>query len=105
MSDKNVEHALNLIRPLFEEAQAFVDTMKVGDKFPAVKLAKQLAELHGQTGAQLYPIFKIFFDNHDELEVRRGSHGGLFKVESKSAAQAKVLVEGTVVEAKENIEQ
>lgn len=84
MSMQFVDSALALIRPLFDEAQAYIDTMKVGDKVPATKLAQQIAERHGMTGPQLYPTLKFFFDNHDELEVRRGAHGGLFKVEPKS---------------------
>lgn len=104
MSNKNVESALDLIRPIFEEAQATIDTMKIGDKVPATKLAQQIAEHHGQTGPQLYPTLKVFFDSHDELEVRRGAHGGLFKVESKAAAKAKLQAEADSA-VKENVVQ
>lgn len=112
MNNVNVEKALELIRPIFEEAQAYIDTMKVGDKTPAVKLAEEIAKRHGQTGPQLYPTLKVFFDNHDELEVRRGAYGGLFKVESKAAALAKAQAEAAaihlevaVAEIKENMGQ
>lgn len=112
MSNNNVENALDLIRPLFEEAQAYVDTMSLGDKVPATKLAQTIAEHHGQTGPQIYPTLKVFFDSHDELEVRRGAHGGLFKIESKAkkaaeAAEAKRASEIAVVvdDIKENVAQ
>lgn len=105
MNNVNVDKALELIRVFFDEAQAYVDTMKVGDKVPATKLAEEIAKRHGQTGPQLYPTLKVFFDNHDELEVRRGAHGGLFKVESKSTAKAKALADATAASIKESIAQ
>jgi hypothetical protein len=88
MSSKYVEDTLNMIRPFFDEVQTHLDTMKVGDKVPATKLAERIAERHGMTGPQLYPTLKFFFDNCPELEVRRGAQGGLFKVELKAADTA-----------------
>lgn len=80
MNKQYVDDVLALIRPYFDEVQAHLNIMKVGDKVPATALAKQIAERHGMTGPQLYPTLKFFFDNCPELEVRRGAHGGLFKV-------------------------
>jgi len=80
MTKQYVDDVLALIRPFFDEVQAHIETMKVGDKVPATVLAQQIAERHGMTGPQLYPTLKFFFDNCPELEVRRGAHGGLFKV-------------------------
>ena len=88
MSKQYVDSTLDLIRPFFEEVQAHLDTMKVGDKVPATKLAEKIAEKHGMTGPQLYPTLKFYFDNCPELEVRRGAHGGLFKVVPKTDAPA-----------------
>jgi hypothetical protein len=81
-----VNLALSMIRPYFEEAQAHIDGMKVGDKVPATILATQIAERHGKTGPQLYPVLKFFFDNCPELTVRRGALGGLFKIVPKDEA-------------------
>ena len=88
MTKQYVDNALALIRPLFDEVQSHLDTMKVGDKVPATKLAQQIAERHGMTGPQAYPTLKFFFDNCPELEVRRGAHGGLFKVALKDTVPA-----------------
>lgn len=90
MNKQYVDDVLNLIRPYFDEVQAHLDSMKVGDKVPATALAKQIAERHGMTGPQLYPTLKFFFDNCPELEVRRGAHGGLFKVALKAADTVQV---------------
>lgn len=85
MNDKidAVSLALSMIRPYFEEAQAHIDGMKVGDKVPATILAAQIAERHGKTGPQIYPVLKFFFDSCPELDVRRGALGGLFKIVPK----------------------
>lgn len=80
MSHQDIEVALGTIRNFFLEAQQHIDTMKVGDKVPATKLAEQIAQHHEMTGPQLYPVLKFFFDVCSDLNVKRGAHGGLFKV-------------------------
>jgi hypothetical protein len=88
MTKQYVDDVLALIRPFFDEVQAHIDTMKIGDKVPATALAAKIAERHDMTGPQLYPTLKFFFDNCPELEVRRGAHGGLFKVALKTEVVA-----------------
>ena len=103
MSKQYVDNILELIRPFFDEVQTHIDTMKVGEKVPATKLAQTIAERHDMTGPQLYPTLKFFFDNCPELEVRRGAHGGLFKIDPNAK---KDTVEVTTSEdSKENAAQ
>jgi hypothetical protein len=74
MSHPSVDLALDLIRPFFDEAQAHIEAMKVGDKVPATKLAASIAERHGMSGPQIYTLLKFFFDSCPELKVSRGAH-------------------------------
>jgi hypothetical protein len=89
MNKQYVEDALNKIRPFYDEVAAHIDTMKVGDKVPATKLAEQIAERHGLTGPQLYPTLKFLFDTCPELVVKRGAHGGLFKIDPNVPEETK----------------
>lgn len=98
MSHQDVETALNKVRTFFLEVQEHIDAMKVGDKVPATKLADAIARRHDMTGPQLYPVLKFFFDTCTELNVKRGAHGGLFKIvpgtETKVEAVEPATTEG-----------
>jgi len=87
MSHPSVDLALDLIRPFFDEAQAHIEAMKVGDKVPATKLAASIAERHGMSGPQIYTLLKFFFDSCPELKVSRGAHGGLLKIVPNTEAE------------------
>jgi len=93
MSKQYVDDVLNLIRPFYEEVQAHLDTMKVGEKVPATKLAERIGERHDMTGPQVYPLLKFFFDNCPELKVLRGAHGGLLKVDPTAPPVATVATD------------
>ena len=70
----------NKIRPIFEKAREQIDALKPGEKIPATTLAENLAKPLGMTQAQLYPTLKFLFDGYPGVEVRRGAHGGIFKL-------------------------
>lgn len=95
MSHQDVETALNKVRTFFLEVQEHIDAMKVGDKVPATKLADAIARRHDMTGPQLYPLLKVFFDNCQELLVKRGAHGGLFKIVPVDAIAETISVNKT----------
>lgn len=85
-SKQHIEEVLaTRIRPIFEQAAARLDALAIGEKVPATELAKDLAKEVGMTGPQLYPVLLFLFKDFPDIEVRRGAHGGLFKVAPKSA--------------------
>jgi hypothetical protein len=84
--DQHIDNVLaNRIRPLLEEAAAEIERLKPGEKILATELAKLVAERHGMTGPQLYPILKMMFSGYPGVNVQRGARGGIFKLPSKSA--------------------
>ena len=84
----------NKIRPIFEKARVRIDALKPGEKIPATTLAEDLAKVTLQpdgkpmTQAQLYPTLKFLFDGYPGVEVRRGAHGGIFKLPDPSTVSA-----------------
>lgn len=80
----------NKIRPIFDKARERIDALKPGEKIPATTLAEDLAKVTIQpdgkpmTQAQLYPTLKFLFDGYPGVEVRRGAHGGIFKLPAPS---------------------
>lgn len=76
----------NKIRPIFDKARELIDALKPGEKIPATTLAENLAKPLGMTQAQLYPTLKFLFDGYPGVEVRRGAHGGIFKLPAPSTA-------------------
>ncbi len=77
----HIENSLNKIRPIFEKAAARIDALKPGEKVPATTLAGDIAKEHGMTGPQLYSTLKFLFDDYPGVQVRRGAHGGLVKLD------------------------
>lgn len=69
-----------VIRPIFELAREQIDALKPGEKIPATSLAEKLAKPLGMTQAQLYPTLKFLFDGYPGVEIRKGAHGGIFKL-------------------------
>jgi hypothetical protein len=88
MSDKHVEDSLDKIRIIFKKAQSRIDAIKPGEKIPATVLAEEIAKEHGMTGPQLYPTLKFLLDGYPNVDIRRGAHGGIFKLAPKVVAPA-----------------
>jgi hypothetical protein len=65
------------IRPLLLEASDIIEALKPGEKIPATELARIIAERHGMTGPQLYPVLVFLFRDYPGVEVKRGAHGGI----------------------------
>lgn len=91
----HIEASLDKIRDLYRHAAGIIETIKVGEKIPATKLAEQLAEQLTErlgkdfdNGPALYPILKILFKGYPNVEIRRGAHGGIFKLAPKPIALA-----------------
>lgn len=83
MSDKHVENSLDKIRTIFKKAQSRIDAIPEGGKIPATQLAEDIAKEHGMTGPQLYPTLKFLLDGYPGVDIRRGAHGGIFKLVTK----------------------
>ena len=83
MSEKHVEISLDKIRTIFKKAQSRIDAIPEGNKIPATQLAEDIAKEHGMTGPQLYPTLKFLLDGYPIVDIRRGAHGGIFKLPSK----------------------
>lgn len=79
-NENEVARTLAAIRPLLEKASAQIEAIKPGEKIPATELASEIAKEIGMTGPQLYPTLKFLFDNYSGLDVRKGAHGGLYKL-------------------------
>jgi hypothetical protein len=81
-SKQHIDNTLaTKIRPLFEKAAARIDALKAGEKIPATQLAEDIAKEHDMTGPQLYSTLKLLFDGYPGVDVRRGAHGGIIKLD------------------------
>lgn len=78
---QHLENALAKIRPIFEKAVERIDALKPGEKIPATKLADDLAKEVGMTGPALYPTLKFLFEGYPGVDVKRGAHGGIVKLD------------------------
>jgi hypothetical protein len=81
MSKLHVEASLAKIRVIFEKAAERIDALKPGEKIPATALATEIAKEHGMTCPQLYPTLKFLFDGYPGVDVRKGAHGGIIKLD------------------------
>jgi hypothetical protein len=93
MSDKHVEDSLDKIRIIFKKAQSRIDAIKPGEKIPATVLAEEIAKEHGMTGPQLYPTLKFLLDGYPNVDIRRGAHGGIFKLAPKVALTPAIVAQ------------
>jgi hypothetical protein len=80
MNKQYVEDALNRIRVFFEKASTQIEAIVPGEKIPATTLADEIAKEHGMTGPQLYPTLKFLFDDYPGVDIRKGAHGGIYKL-------------------------
>lgn len=74
----------NKIRPIYEQARVRIDALKPGEKIPATTLAEEIAKPLGMTQAQLYPTLKFLLDGYPGVVIRKGAHGGIFKLPDPS---------------------
>jgi len=79
-NEEQVSRTLSKIRPFLEKASARIEAIKPGEKIPATELAEELANEIGMTGPQLYPTLKFLFDGYPGVDVRKGAHGGIYKL-------------------------
>lgn len=79
---QHVEEALNEVRALFLKAATRIEAIKPGEKIPATQLAEELAKEQSpdMTGPQLYPTLKILLENYPGVDIRRGAHGGIYRL-------------------------
>lgn len=80
MNTDHINNSLAKIRVLFEETSEVIEALAPGQKIPATKLAQQIAERHGMTGATLYPTLLFLIKDYPGVEVRRGAQGGIIKL-------------------------
>lgn len=76
------------LRPIYDQARAQIDALKPGEKIPATTLAEKIAKPLGMTQAQLYPTLKFLLDGYPGVEIRKGAHGGIFKLPAPSTVSA-----------------
>lgn len=78
----HIEEALNEVRALFLKAATRIEAIKPGEKIPATQLAEELAKEQSpdMTGPQLYPTLKILLDKYPGVDIRRGAHGGIYRL-------------------------
>lgn len=95
-SKQHVENSLAKIRAIFEKATNRIDDLKPGEKIPATKLADDMAKEIGMTGPSLYPVLKFLFDGYPGVEIRKGAHGGILKIDPNATKTV------TPVEEKKN---
>lgn len=76
------EKALNEVRTFFNKAIERIEAIKPGEKIPATQLAEDLAKEQSPdlTGPQVYPTLKILLDKYPGVDVRRGAHGGIYRL-------------------------
>lgn len=88
MGNQHIEDSLDKIRTIFAKASARIDAIKPGGKIPATTLADDLAKEIGMTGPQLYPTLKFLFTDYPNVEIRKGAHGGIFKLDPNAPKTA-----------------
>lgn len=83
--DQHIDNVLaTRIRPLMEEASNIIEALKPGEKIPATELARRIAEMHGMTGPQLYPVLRMMFDSYPNVKISRGAKGGIEKLSANT---------------------
>jgi hypothetical protein len=95
----HIEAALNEVRALFLKAAERIEAVKPGEKIPATKLAEDLAKEQDPdlTGPQLYTTLKILFKDYPGVDIRRGAHGGIYRLlPGEVAGQKKTVAKPTV---------
>lgn len=79
-NEEQIVRTLAKIRPLLEKASTQIEAIKPGEKIPATELADEIAKEIGMTGPQLYPTLKFLFDGYPGVDIRKGAHGGIYKL-------------------------
>ena len=79
---QHIEAALNEVRALFLKAAQRIEAVKPGEKMPATVLAEALAKEQSPdlTGPQIYPTLKILLNKYPGVDIRRGAHGGIYRL-------------------------
>lgn len=98
-SKQHIDNVIeNKIRKIFEMAASEIDAIPEGGKIPATVLAEKIADSFNMTGPQLYPTLLFLFNTYPGIEIKRGAHGGLYKLPKPKAVEIKtteVSVEST----------
>lgn len=89
-TEQHIEETLNKLRAIYVEAATRIDALKGDEKVPATKLAEEIAKSRDMTGPQLYPTLKFLFDGYPGVEISRGAHGGIRKVQAPKVVEPKV---------------
>jgi hypothetical protein len=78
----HIEAKLNEVRALFMKTATNIEAIKPGEKLPATKMAEDLAKEQSpdMTGPQLYPTLKILLEGYPGVDIRRGAHGGIYRL-------------------------
>ena len=79
---KHIESSLDKIRVIFQKASEKIEALKVGQKIPATVLADDIAKDCDMTGPQLYPTLLFLIRGYPGVEVKRGAHGGIYKIDN-----------------------
>lgn len=93
MSKQHIEVSLDKIRLIYQKAADKIEALKPGQKIPATVLADEVAKENGMTGPQLYPTLLFLIKGYPGVEIKRGAHGGIFKLASGAAAKSVTVVD------------
>ena len=102
MNKDHIDNSLSKIRILFEKASDRIDAIPNGGKIPATKLAEEIGNEVGITGATLYPVLKFLFEGYPGVEIKRGAKGGIVKTMPKTEPVVSVKpdkVDSTITDA------
>lgn len=79
-TDQHVEESLNKVRDIFNQVVLKIDSLQVGEKITANKLAEQIAVGFGMTGPQIYTVIKLLINpSYPGVEIKTGREGGIYK--------------------------
>lgn len=96
---QHIEEALSEVRALFLKVAQRIEAIKPGEKIPATKLAEDLAKEQSpdMSGPQIYPTLKIVLEGFPGVDIRRGAHGGIYRLlPGEVAGQKKTASKPTV---------
>lgn len=113
---EHIDNTVDRMRNIFQTISNRIEDMKPGTKIPATSLAEEIGKNHGMTGPQLYPLMLFLIKGYPGIEIRRGAHGGIFKLtvtnetsyipissqESKIMEEVEVMVKPEIIVEEED---
>lgn len=77
---QHLEASIQDIRGIFTNAITRIEAIKMGERYPAVKLAGEIGAEFGLTAAQAYPFMRRLLDGYPNFITKAGRFGGIQRV-------------------------